>query len=451
MKYWSTIDFWVGFGSNYKKGRNLMIKSKWLKILTVSILAMLPALQLLANEGSIAFVGANIIDGTGAAPIENGVIVITNGKIRSVGPASAVTVPADAQTIDVSGKTMMPGLINAHGHVGGTLGLEGGHYTTDNLLRQLSLYARYGVTTINSLGDDAEEGFALRDDQLTPELDRARLFVAGAVIGGETPAEARNAVNQAADLGANYIKTRVDDNLGRTPKPSAAVVEAIIDQAHIRRLPVAVHLFYLDDAKAVLNAGADLIAHSIRDTAVDRELIELINTKGVCYIPTLTREVSTFVYESEPPFFADPFFLKEADADVLEQLRSPERQSRMRNSETAQQYKIALEMAMKNLGTLSSGDVAIAMGTDTGPPARFQGYFEHLEIWMMVEAGMSEMEAIVASTGQAADCMNMSDLGTLEPGKWGDLIILGANPLEDIENTRSIESVWIAGNQVPAD
>jgi imidazolonepropionase-like amidohydrolase len=426
-----------------------MIKSNWLKILTLSVLTMLPALQLLANEGSIAFVGANIIDGTGADPIQNGVIVITNGKIRAVGPASAVTVPADAETIDASGKTIMPGLINAHGHVGGTLGLEGGYYSTENLLRQLNLYARYGVTTINSLGDDAEEGFALRDEQLTPDLNRARLFVAGAVIGGSTAAEAREAVNKAADLGANYIKTRVDDNLGRTPKPSAEVFEAIIDQAHIRRLPVAVHLFYLDDAKAVLNAGADLIAHSIRDTAVDRELIDLINEKGVCYVPTLTREVSTFVYESEPEFFADPFFLKEADADVLEQLRSPERQTNMRNSETAQQYKIALEVAMENLGALSDADVAIAMGTDTGPPARFQGYFEHLEIWMMVDSGMSEMEAIVASTGQAADCMNMSDLGTLEPGKWGDFIILGANPLDDIENTRSIESVWIAGNQVP--
>jgi len=426
-----------------------MVKSHWFKILSITLLALMPAVQILANDGTIAFIGANIIDGTGADPIENGVLVVSNGKIRSVGPATSVTVPADAETINARGKTIMPGMINAHGHVGGTLGLETGHYSTENLTRQLGLYARYGITTVNSLGDDAEEGFALRDDQLNSDLNRARLFVAGAVIGGNSPAEARAAVNRAADLGANYIKTRVDDNLGSSTKPSRAIFEAIIDQAHIRRLPVAVHLYYLEDAKAVLNAGADLIAHSIRDVAVDRELINLINEKGVCYVPTLTREISTFIYESEPEFFSDPYFLKEADPAVLEELKSPERQTRMRNSASAQQYKVALEMAMQNVGTLSDAGVGIAMGTDTGPPARFQGYFEHMEVWMMVEAGMSPMEAIHASTGKAAECMNMSDLGTLEPGKWGDFIILNENPLDDIENTRSIESVWIAGNEVP--
>jgi imidazolonepropionase-like amidohydrolase len=428
-----------------------MIKPHWLKILSLTLLSFIPASQLLANDGTIAFVGANIIDGTGAEAIEDGVLVISNGKIRSVGPASAVTIPVDSEIINARGKTIMPGMINAHGHVGGTLGLESGHYNTENLLRQLGLYARYGVTTVNSLGGDEELGFALRDAQQNPDLDRARLFVAGAVISGNSPADARAAVNRAADLGANYIKTRVDDNLGSTQKPSEQIFEAIIDQAHIRRLPVAVHLFYLEDAKAVLNAGGDLIAHSIRDEPVDRELIDLINEKGVCYIPTLTREVSTFVYESEPDFFSDPYFLKEADPAVLEELRSPERQSRMRNSASAQQYKIALEMAMQNVGALSDAGVGIAMGTDTGPPARFQGYFEHMEVWMMVESGMSPMEAIHASTGKAAECMNMSDLGTLEPGKWGDFIILTESPLDDIENTRSIESVWIAGNRVPGN
>jgi imidazolonepropionase-like amidohydrolase len=225
--------------------------------------------------------------------------------------------------------------------------------------------------------------------------------------------------------------------------------DALVDQAHIRRLPVAVHLFYLEDAKYILNAGADLIAHSIRDLPVDSEFISLIKDQDVCYIPTLTREVSTFVYESEPEFFSDPYFLKEADVAVLEELKTPERQSRMRSSRSAQGYKLALEVAMANIGALNAAGVKIAMGTDTGPPARFQGYFEHMEMQMMVEAGMSPLDAIRASTGIAADCINVGDVGTLEPGKWGDLIVLAANPAEDIENTKSIESVWIAGNRVP--
>lgn len=402
-----------------------------------------------ANEGSIAFIGARIIDGTIADPIEDGVVVITDGRIQTVGPRSDVTVPDEAQIIDVAGKTIMPGLINAHGHVGGTLGLEGSHYNTDNLLRQLGLYARYGVTTVNSLGGDEEQGFALRNSQFDQNLDRARIYVAGSVVLGDTEADVRAEVNRNADMGANFIKVRIDDELGTAEKMPRNIFDALVDQAHIRRLPVAAHLFYLDDAKYILNSGADLLAHSVRDLPVDDEFIDLINSKGVCYIPTLTREVSTFIYESEPEFFSDPYFIKEAESAILEQLKSPERQTRMQNSRAAAGYKIALEVAMANIKALNDGDVRIAMGTDTGPPARFQGYFEHMEMQMMVDAGMSPIEAIRASTGVAADCIGMGDIGTLEPGKWADLIVLDANPAEDIENSKTISSVWIAGNRVP--
>jgi imidazolonepropionase-like amidohydrolase len=299
------------------------------------------------------------------------------------------------------------------------------------------------------LGGDEEQGFALRNSQFDSDLNRARIFVAGSVVVGDSEEAIRDEVNRNADMGANFIKVRVDDNLGATQKMPQNLFDALVDQAHIRRLPVAVHLFYLEDAKYILNAGADLIAHSIRDLPVDSEFISLIKDQDVCYIPTLTREVSTFVYESEPEFFSDPYFLKEADVAVLEELKTPERQSRMRSSRSAQGYKLALEVAMANIGALNAAGVKIAMGTDTGPPARFQGYFEHMEMHMMVEAGMSPLDAIRASTGIAADCINVGDVGTLEPGKWGDLIVLAANPAEDIENTKSIESVWIAGNRVP--
>lgn len=402
-----------------------------------------------ANDGTIAFVGATIIDGTDAEPLEDAVLVITDGRIRTVGPRSAVTIPAGAQVINVNGKTIMPGLINAHGHVGDTFGLSGGQYNTGNLLRQLGLYARYGVTTVNSLGGDEEQGFALRNAQYDSDLNRARILVSGSVVVGDSEEAIRAEVNRNADRGANFIKVRVDDNLGATQKMPQNLFNALVDQAHIRRLPVAVHLFYLDDAKYILNQGADLVAHSVRDVPVDSEFINLINEKGVCYIPTLTREVSTFIYESEPDFFSDPYFLKEADPAILEELKTPERQSRMRNSRSAAGYKVALEVAMANVKALNDGDVRIAMGTDTGPPARFQGYFEHMEMHMMVDAGMSPLDAIRASTGVAADCINAGDIGTLEPNKWGDFIVLDANPAEDILNTKTIESVWIAGNRVP--
>lgn len=403
-----------------------------------------------ANQGTIAFVGATLIDGTDADPLPNAVLVITDGRVRAVGPRDTVTIPAGADVVDVSGKYLMPGLINAHGHVGATVGLDAnGEYSRENLLRQLSLYARYGITTVFSLGGDEEAGFQLRNEQYNPDLDRARLYVAGTVVSGNDESTIRQEVNRNADLGADFIKTRIDDNLGATQKLPKPLFDALVDQAHIRRLPVAVHLFYLEDAKYMLDAGADLIAHSIRDLPVDDEFVAKVLEQGVCYIPTLTREVSTFIYEDVPDFFADPYFLKEADADVLAELQTPERMSRMASSRSAQLYKQGLEVALGNVASLHAAEVPIAMGTDTGPPARFQGYFEHLELQLMVEAGMSTLDALRSATGVAAQCMGMSDIGTLEPGNWADFNVLGSNPASDILNTKTIEQVYIAGNRVP--
>lgn len=395
-----------------------------------------------------AFVGGRVIDGTGNV-IDNGTVVVSGDKITAVGPASTA-VPAGATRVDLKGKTVMPGVINAHGHVAATIGLRSdpASYTRENLVRQLRTYAMYGVTTVYSLGDDQAAGFALRDEKAA---DRARLFVAGPVIGGDTADAARANAGKVVEMKPDLLKIRVDDNLGATRKMPEPAWRAVIDTARAAKLPVAVHIFYLADAKATLMAGADMIAHSVRDVPVDDQFINEMKSRNACYSPTLTREISTFIYDSTPAWVDDPFFVKGVDKDIPAQLKDPKRHEQIKNSnawKAGQQYKAGLEVAKRNLKTLSDKGVRIAFGTDTGPPARFQGFFEHLELEMMVESGLTPMQAIVSATGDAARCHGKAgQLGTLAPGAAADLLIVGANPLENIRNLRRIEAVWIGGQK----
>jgi imidazolonepropionase-like amidohydrolase len=415
--------------------------------LLASLLTALPA-----QAQVTAFVGGRIIDGTGKV-IERGTVVVRDGRIVQVGPEGSVTVPAGATRVDVAGKTVMPGLINAHGHVAATSGLRSApeFYTRDNLVRQLKTYSQYGVTTVYSLGDDQAAGFTLRDESRgAAALDRARLFVAGAVITGATADEARAMTDKVADGKPDVLKIRVDDNLGTGRKMPEAAWRAAIDEAHQRKLRMAVHLFYLSDAMAVVEHGADFVAHSVRDVPVTPALANALKRADTCYCPTLTREVSTFAYDTTPSWVSDPFFSKGVSEDIVKQLSDPARQAQFRSSpgyKLGQQYKVGLEVAKKNLKALADQGVRIAMGTDTGPPARFQGFFEHMEMDMMVEAGLTPMQAIVAATGDAARCHRNNDLGVIAEGKVADLLVLGANPADSITNLRSIEQVWIGGRK----
>jgi imidazolonepropionase-like amidohydrolase len=257
-------------------------------------------------------------------------------------------------------------------------------------------------------------------------------------------------VRELAVLKPDWVKIRVDDTLGTTVKMPPAVYRAVIDEAHARGLRVAAHLFYLEDARDLVGAGVDLVAHSVRDTVVDPTFAAELARRGTCVVPTLTRELSAFAYAEEPAFFSDPFFLKEADPAVVAELRSPERRERARANPATARYREALRTASRNLKALVDAGAKIAFGTDSGPPARFQGYFEHEELQLMVEAGLTPTQALVAATSGAARCLGLKAVGKLVPEAWADFLVLRADPLADIRNTRSLESVWIAGNRVPA-
>jgi imidazolonepropionase-like amidohydrolase len=415
-----------------------------LRSLSGLALALLASACGTTQSTAVAYTGATLWDGTGAPPVSDATLVVDGGRIIAVGADAEV--PRGAATVPLEGRYVIPGLIESHGHVTGAWAPDG---VTDPMTRvreDLLLYARYGVTTVNSLGDD-ETVIAVRDAQ-TPADARARVLAAGPVVADNDPAAARASAVENADLGVDWLKLRVDDNLGSGRKMPWEAVAAVMDVGRERGLRVATHMFYLDDAKRLLELGTGMLAHSVRDTDVDAELISMLREGDVCYVPTLVREVSTFVYAERPDFFDDPFFQAHAHAAELARASDPGFMQRMGASAAAAAYRVALVQAQENLKALSDAGVPIAFGTDAGPSARFPGYFEHMELQLMVDAGLTPEQALRSATGVAADCLMLDDVGTLEPGKWADFVVLREDPLRDIAATKTLERVFIGGNEV---
>jgi imidazolonepropionase-like amidohydrolase len=399
------------------------------------------------GAGAIAFRGAAIWDGTGSALKYNYTLLVRDGRIEDI----VEEIPAGAQEVDLGGRWIIPGLINAHGHVSGYWADDSITDPTERVRGDLALYARYGITTVLSLGGAPAEAFSLRDGQDRPALARARLHLAGDVVTGNTAAAATAMVGQNSSRGVDWMKLRVDDNLGTASKMPWDVIEAAIAAAKAASIPVATHIFYLADATRLLQLGSGLIAHSVRDTDVTDEFVQLMLETGVCYVPTLVREVSTYVYAERPTWFDDPFFQEAAKQSEINRVSSPDFMARTASSPTAAGYRKALGQAQDNLRVIIGSGIPVAFGTDSGPAGRFPGYFEHLEIGLMTDAGLTSREILLSATSVAADCLELDDVGTLEPGKWADFVVLTADPLQDIKATRAIQSVFIAGNEVARD
>jgi imidazolonepropionase-like amidohydrolase len=409
------------------------------------LLALCGSVACTSDSTAVAYTGATLWDGTGAPPVAGATIVVDSGRIVAIG--ADVEPPRGANTVELDGKYVIPGLIESHGHVTGAWAPEDVSDPVERVRGDLLLYARYGVTTVNSLGDDAPT-LAARN-AAAPTDARARLLAAGPVVAATDPAGARAAAIANADAGANWLKLRVDDDLGTAQKMPWEAVAAVMEAGRERGLRVATHLFYLEDAKRLLELGTGMLAHSVRDTDVDTEFLDALRASGVCYVPTLVREVSTFVYAERPEWFDDPFFVAHANRGEVERASDPEFMTRMRESASAAGYRVALGQAQRNLEVISDAGLPIAFGTDAGPAARFPGYFEHMELQLMVDAGLTPEQALRSATGVAAQCLALDGVGTLEAGNWADFLVLGADPLQDIQATRQLERVFIGGNEVP--
>lgn len=406
-----------------------------------------------------------LIDGTGTPAIANAAMLVENGRITRIGSAERLTPPAGAQVIDLAGKFVMPGIINLHGHIGNTVDLaaNASFYTRENIEKNLRTYASYGITTVLSLGTDQDLIYKIRDEQHAGRPVYTRVYTAGhgftikGGIGGAPPAtfaledvaEIPKDVDALAARKVDIVKVWVDDSLGHRKKIPFEMSKAIIDNAHRHGLRVDAHIFYLDDAKQLVNAGLDSLAHSVRDQPVDQELMDAMKKHGAWQsAATLTREASMFVYAKPPAFLTDSFFTRSVSPAVITTLSDPDYQKKMAADPDFSKYAGILEMAQKNLKLLADAGIPYGMGTDTGPPGRFPGFFEHWEMELMVDAGLTPTQVITAATKRGAEFLRAKDLGTIEVGKWADLVVLSADPRVNIRNTRLIDAVYIAGNQV---
>ena len=429
----------------------------------VVALIQLPSLRAVAE--TTALEGATVIDGVSNAPIQDAVLVIEGDIIRSVGHRGSVIVPTNAKTIHLSGKTIIPGLVGLHGHIGRTEGLEANEdfFNRPRIERDARTYLYYGVTSLLSLGHDREAMAGFRADQKAGKVVGARLYTAGlgfGVKGGwptnpyvhrpTTPEEARTMARQELAKHPDVIKIWVDDRLGKLPQFPAEIYGPILEEARKQKVKSAAHIYYLRDAKEVIRRGAVLLAHSVEDREVDDEFLALAKDRGVTQVTTLESVRRAIDYaEGTTPFLDDPGLPLLFPRSVLATLASAEYRKSQAESPDLPLARQQWEIATKNVRKIAAAGIPIALGTDSGLPGNFPGLWEHREMELLVRAGLAPMEVIRAATINGARFLGIDKkYGSIAPGKAADFIVLNADPLADITNTRKIADVWMNGVRV---
>ena len=417
------------------------------------------------TPGGLALVGAQLIDATGAPPVADAVVVVRDGRIASAGPRGATPVPDGAETLDLTGKTIIPGLVNLHVHY------RGG---PDDLERQFRSQLHWGVTTARSIGSDSPERVA----HLLASAGRAdapRTFTAGmgfSYPGGfnaagrnapTTEEEARALVREQIALGAHFIKMWVNEVAEPGLKIPPGIRAAIIDEAVRNGAVPAAHIDEEADGRQLIEAGLRDFLHStvrtfgpgagvpMDDPAPSAEFIRMCLDAGAYFTPTLSIVQNNWHFAEHPELLEDPALRAVFDPGALARWDDPARRAEVVDDPGFEDRKAAFRQLQDFVKTMHDAGVEVALGNDAGTANVPFGWGMHHEMALYVEAGLTPMDAIVAATATGAGRMppvGEADFGVLEAGKAADLVVLNADPLADIRNTLEIDRVMRLGEWV---
>jgi len=418
-----------------------------------------------AAPAATLFEGARLIADPRRPAIENSAFLVDGGRIVKVGKKGSLKLPVGTTRVDLTGKTVMPALIDSHIHIGYQNGLSYSveSYTRENLIDHLNRYAYCGVAAVLSLGTDpGDMPLQIRDEQRAGRLGGPLFLLAGrglaapnagpnnpalkpSAYGVTTEEEARSAVREQIANQVDFIKVWVDDRNGTVQKLSPALYRAAIDEAHKHGTLVIAHVYYLDDAKDLVRAGIDGFAHLVRDKEMDDEVITLIKQHRVFVMPNLALAQNA-TYAEPPAWLNDDLYRAVTPAAVIARLRASYAQ---RSPEAVARARAIYTNMQHSLEKLNAAGARIGFGADSGAaPDHFHGYNDHRELQLMVEAGMTRAQALTAATVTSAEFLRLTDRGTITSGKSADFLVLDANPLDNIANTEKISKVYLRGQEV---
>jgi len=411
------------------------------------------------------FEGARLILGDGKAPIENSAFIVENDLFTSVGRKGELQAPAGGTHVDLTGKTVMPAMVDAHSHFGflnqkdGSMSKE--NFNPQNLLDHLQRYAYHGFAAAISMGTDfGELPYQLREE-VHPDAALFRTVGRGLAWPGSGPndparndvpyvvttvEQARQAVRDLAPHRPDFVKIWVDDRNKTQKKLTPELYGAAIDEAHKYNLRTIAHVYDLEDAKGLVRAGIEGFTHLVRDKEVDDEFLQLLRAHPGVFVTPNLGITSRSMDAGRPAWLDDPLLHETIPQGEIKRLES---QFANRRPEQLAATRASWDLQVRNLTKMKAAGVRVILGSDSaGDPSRTMGWHAIWEVDALAKAGMTPSEVIVASTRLAAETLKLDQLGTIAPNKSADFIVLNANPLENIANTRKIYKVYLRGAEV---